>query len=264
MNITMLGTGNALVTECCNTCFVIDGKILIDASGGNWILSQLRHAGLTLQDIHSVFITHQHIDHLLGIIWVIRITAQQMLAGKYSHDLDIYSHNEVISLIEDIVPKLLLPHHAECVGKRIHLHAVNENETYTISGQEFTFFDIGSVRTKQFGFIMNYDSGKKLVCFGDESCHSQCEHYAQNADWMMHEAFCLYDDVEKFRPYEKFHGTVKDAALLAQRLNVKNLLLYHTEDSDLIHRKERYTSEARKYFGGNVYVPDDLEILSLL
>ena len=38
MHITMLGTGNALVTKCYNTCFVIrDGnaKMLIDGGGGS-------------------------------------------------------------------------------------------------------------------------------------------------------------------------------------------------------------------------------------
>ena len=74
----------------------------------------------------------------------------------------------------------------------------------------------------------------------------------------------MYEDADTFKPYEKHHSTVKDAASLAQRLSAKNLLLYHTEDSDLEHRKERYTLEARQYFGGNIYVPDDLEVLSLL
>ena len=38
MKITMLGTGNALVTRCYNTCFVMDNgtdKLLVDAGGGN-------------------------------------------------------------------------------------------------------------------------------------------------------------------------------------------------------------------------------------
>ena len=38
MNITMLGTGNAMVTECYNTCFVLedgDKHLLVDGGGGN-------------------------------------------------------------------------------------------------------------------------------------------------------------------------------------------------------------------------------------
>ncbi|MBQ7154672.1 MAG: MBL fold metallo-hydrolase [Synergistaceae bacterium] len=264
MNITMLGTGNALVTECYNTCFVLGEGFLVDTGGGSGILHQLRHAGFTLQDIHDVFITHSHIDHILGAVWLIRITAQMMHRDNYSGDLAIYSHNEVIPLLNDLAQKLLLPYQAEYLGPRIHLHTVRNGEARTISGQEFTFFDIHSERTKQYGFVMSYDGGKRLVCYGDEPCHASCEHYAENADWVLHESFCLHSDAETLKPYEKHHSTVKDAASLAQRLGVKNLLLYHTEDSDLQHRKERYTSEARQYFSGNVYVPDDLETLALL
>lgn len=57
------------------------------------------------------------------------------------------------------------------------------------------------------------------------------------ADWLLCEAFCLYDDRERFKPYEKHHSTALDAGRLASKLNVKNLLLYHTEDKTLATRK---------------------------
>ena len=37
MNLTILGTGNATVTHCYNTCFVLDGGgqyLLVDGDGG--------------------------------------------------------------------------------------------------------------------------------------------------------------------------------------------------------------------------------------
>ena len=47
-------------------------------------------------------------------------------------------------------------------------------------------------------------------------------------------------------------------------LHVKNLILYHTEDTDLALRRERYAAEAGELFKGNIYVPDDLEVIPLL
>ena len=47
MKITMLGTGNALVTECYNTCFLIENQqknFLVDGGGGNLIMRQLKNA----------------------------------------------------------------------------------------------------------------------------------------------------------------------------------------------------------------------------
>lgn len=262
MKITMLGTGNALATECYNTCFILSsggGNLLVDGGGGNGLLHQLRHAGFSLQDIHDVFITHAHIDHLLGIIWLIRIATQNMGRGNFDGDINIYSHDEVTALLRKLVRMLLLPYQADIAAKRIHLITLDDGETRTITGQEITFFDIHSARTKQYGFSI----GGKLTCCGDEPCHKEGEAYVRGSEWLMHEAFCLYEERETFRPYEKHHSTVKDASELAQRLGVRNLMLYHTEDSDLTHRKERYTDEARKYFAGNVLVPDDLEVITL-
>ena len=50
MKLTMLGTGNALVTECYNACFIIEDNgqlFMTDGGGGNTILHQIKHAGYT-------------------------------------------------------------------------------------------------------------------------------------------------------------------------------------------------------------------------
>ena len=44
---------------------------------------------------------------------------------------------------------------------------------------------------------------------------------------------------------------------------MKNLLLYHTEDKNIADRKSLYLAEGRKYFNGNIFVPDDLETIEL-
>lgn len=77
----------------------------------------------------------------------------------------------------------------------------------------------------------------------------------------MHEAFCLYEQADIFDPYTKHHSTVKDACELAQKLGVKNLLLYHTEDRNIRNRKALYEKEGRRYYDGNLFVPDDLETI---
>ena len=54
MNLTMLGTGNALVTECYNTCFILqenDQYFMVDGGGGNAILHQLKHAGIDWKNV---------------------------------------------------------------------------------------------------------------------------------------------------------------------------------------------------------------------
>lgn len=80
---------------------------------------------------------------------------------------------------------------------------------------------------------------------------------------MLHEAFCLYSQCDISDPYEKHHSTVKDACELAESLNIKNLLLYHTEDRNLSDRKKLYCEEGCVYYKGNLLVPNDLEVIEI-
>lgn len=262
----MLGTGNALVTECYNTCFVIsdnDKYFLVDGGGGNTILQQLKYTNIAWQDIKEIFVTHKHIDHLMGIIWMVRMICQYMDQGEYVGEAYIYGHDEVIDFIQDMAEKLLQKKETIFIGNRLHFVRVCNAETRTIINKEVTFFDIQSTKAKQFGFCMDLGNDEKLTCCGDEP-YNECEYqYAYNSKWLLHEAFCLYSEKNIFHPYEKHHSTVKDACELANRLNIHNLLLYHTEDKNITNRKELYIKEGQKYYCGNILVPNDLESIEL-
>ena len=41
------------------------------------------------------------------------------------------------------------------------------------------------------------------------------------------------------------------------------MILYHTEDKHIDKRKELYTDEGKQYYYGNLYVPDDLDVINL-
>lgn len=266
MDITMLGTGNALATECYNTCFVIndDGKLfMVDGGGGNGVLRQLRAAGFDWMGVREIFVTHKHIDHLLGIVWMMRVICQSMDQGVYEGEAHIYVHDEVICLLRWLADELLVPKQTRFIGDRLRLIPVVDGDQRIINGRRVTFFDIHSTKAKQFGFCMELDGGEKLACCGDEPCSPYGEQYANNSAWLLHEAFCLHAQADVFRPYEKHHSTVKDACELAERLHVRNLLLYHTEDSNLAERKARYAAEGERYFSGKLWVPDDLETITI-
>lgn len=212
MNITMLGTGNASVTECYNTCFVSDddGKyFLIDGGGGNTLLRQLKLAGVDWRDVRDIFITHKHVDHLMGIMWMVRMICQSMSRGKYDSEARIYGHSEVIALIRGMAEMLYSEKEIAYIDDRLHLITVEDGETLNINGRDVTFFDIGSTKAKQFGFSMLLDDGKKLTCCGDEPCRECEEKYARESEWLLHEAFCLYSEREEFKPYQKHHSIVK-------------------------------------------------------
>lgn len=262
MKLTILGTGNAAVSECYNTCFVLSDKeeyFLVDAGGGNRILKLLKDAGIELEDIHNIFVTHEHIDHVLGVIWLIRMIGQRMNQGKYEGDLRIYCHQELAEKIQTIASLTIQKKVCRHMGERIQFVKVESGEQREIMGCTVTFFDIASTKAKQFGFTMKLKNGGKFTCVGDEPYNEANYEYVKGSSWLLHEAFCLYSEADKFKPYEKHHSTVKEACQLAEELGVPNLLLYHTEETHLKERKELYTAEGQEYYHGNLYVPDDME-----
>ncbi len=264
--LIMLGTGNAMVTKCWNTCFVLqngDDRLLVDAGGGNGIFNRLDAAGIDCARLRHMFVTHAHTDHALGVIWVIRKIASLMLKGTYEGPFFIYCHDVLAKVIQTVCGLLLPGDHLAFLGPRIILRTVTDGESLTAAGLELTFFDIGSTKAKQFGFQAVLPDEQKLVCLGDEPYAPVTERYVTGCDWLLCEAFCLYADRDVFKPYEKHHSTALDAGRLAESLGVKNLVLYHTEDTNLAERKVRYTTEAKSVFSRKVFVPDDLEVLEL-
>lgn len=145
---------------------------------------------------------------------------------------------------------------------RLHLVTVADGETRQLIGHDVTFFDIRSTKAKQFGFSLALADGR-LTCCGDEPYQPWEEVYVRDSKWLLHEAFCLDAEADIFHPYEKHHSTVKDACETAARLGVQNLILYHTEDKDLAHRRQRYHAEGCRYYQGKLYIPDDLDVIAL-
>lgn len=262
----VLGTGNAGAVNCYNTCFALrdeDDYILVDAGGGNGILRRLRDMGIPLPRIRDLIVTHAHTDHVLGVIWVIRMAATAMLKGEYEGTLRIFCHEELSRTLRTLCELTLQKKHCALFDDRILFETVNDGDVRRVGRYDATFFDIRSTKLKQFGFTLGLHNGKKLTCLGDEPYNDLCRPYAAAADWLLSEAFCLYGDRDVFKPYEKHHSTAADAAKLAADLQVGTLVLWHTEDTDLLNRKRRYTEEAARYFSGRILVPDDGEVLTL-
>lgn len=267
--ITMLGTGNATVSQIYNTCFVLQTPstlMLVDAGGGNGILAQLKKINVQISDIHHLFVTHAHTDHVLGGIWVIRMVAQ---CKGYEGLLHVYGNDKVIKVIKTIIDMILAKKQLAKVAERVVFHQLEDGDCFEVGDMKLECFDIHSTKEKQFGFraeLPSSDESDKplvLACLGDEPYNEQNRRYIVGADWMMCEAFCLYADRDTFKPYEKCHSTALDAGKLAEELGVKNLILYHTEEKTLTNRKENYTREAAENFKGRIFVPDDLEVIEL-
>jgi len=262
----MLGTGNAMCVNCYNTCFYLrtpNGGLMVDAGGGNGIFRQLIDAHIPFERIGHLFVTHCHTDHILGVIWMIRKLSPMIHKGKHRGPFIIYCNDAVRDALMTMGELMIPAKIFSSLGKDVIIREVHDGEQVDIDDMKVTFFDIGSTKAKQFGFSAVLPDGQRLTCLGDEPYSVNSESYVTDCDWLLCEAFCLYKDRTIFNPYEKNHSTALDAGMLAQQLGVKHLVLYHTEDTNLQTRAATYTAEAAQYFKGDIYVPRDLETITL-
>lgn len=264
VELIFLGSGHALPRKSYNTCFVIKNRneqcFLVDAGGGNQILSQLRKCKLNLEQIEDIFISHTHLDHLLGLFWILRVIGYDIAAGRRKKPLRIYACSSVLNTIREGIKLLSGDKVKNLLGKDVFLIPVSNGEEQNIIGFPIVFFDIGSKKIEQFGFSLEIND-KKLVFLGDEPYRENEELYASNPQWLIHEAFCLEKDKEKFKPTEKMHSTVREAAENAQRLQAKELFITHSEDYK--DKAKVFKKEADKYFKGKVNIVNDRSVFHL-
>lgn len=265
--LIFLGTGHAMTLDCFNTCFILQDRagenILVDTGGGIQILRQLRDAKVDFSKIYHIILSHKHSDHILGLFWIVRNFHKYITADCYAGDLHIYLHKELGEVIRTILPAVLPPKFTDLFDKRILFHVVEDKEERQILQYKIKFLDIHARKDKQFGFRTTLQNGKTLVFLGDETFNEILRDEVYGCDYLLHEAFCMESEAEIFKPYEKKHSTAGNAAKIAESLAVGNLILYHGSDNDLANRKADYTKEAKQYFHGEVYVPDDFDCIVL-
>lgn len=265
MELVMLGTGHALVTRCFSTCFLLregDRAFLVDSGGGNGLLTQLAKTGTDLSCISDVFISHIHLDHMLGVFWLLRCLAHRARKGL-AKPLRLYGNSHVLDTLWQIT-KLLLPKAMPCLTELVHTISLEETSSQEILGRTVHFFALCAKHTPQHGFRLNLTCDQTFVFLGDIPFSEPLLPHLKGCTWLMHEAFCLEEDADRFHPHAIEHSTVLDAASLAQRLHIPHCILTHADDSDLEHRSERFLREAQSVYHGDIHIPYDLEHIRLI
>ena len=265
--LNILGTGYGMALDCYNTCFTIENNegehILVDTGGGLQIIKQLRDAKINFRKIHNIILSHKHTDHILGMFWIIKYAKKFFDNNNYDGNLNIYMHKELESTIRKIMFEVLPQKFTKLIDNRIIFNIVEDKQKEKILNYNIKFLDVQAKKGRKFGFKTKRENGKTLVFLGDETFDEKLRNEVENTDWLLHEALCVESEADIFKPYEKMHSTVKTASEIATSLNIKNLVLYHARDNDLKNRKSLYTEEAKQYFNGNIYVPDDLDVIKL-
>ena len=89
MKMHIIGTGTATVSKYINTSCVFEEDnqlFLVDGTGGSDILRAFDIMNLDWKHLHHAFLSHEHTDHFLGMIWVIRTIAELLELEEYEGD----------------------------------------------------------------------------------------------------------------------------------------------------------------------------------
>lgn len=265
--LIVLGTGSGITVDCYSLSAVLQNNegdcLLIDTGSGNQILNQLKIKEININKIHNIFISHKHIDHLWGIVPLLRYIMQEYKKNNYDGDINIYCAEEIKKLIDMFINLTFHKVQEELYKKMVKYHFCENNKKFNVIGYELEIIDVESIETIQYGFKTVLNSGKTFAFLGDVPCSKNVYPRIENFDWVLHEAMCVEEDKYWLKPHEKNHSTVKDVAIVMNALNIKNLLLWHGIDKKIETRKVTYMKEAEEYFSGNVYVPDDLDEIEL-
>lgn len=263
--ILMLGTAAATAEKNYNTCFVLENDkeyLLVDTGCSNKILENLEKVHIELSDIHHIFISHKHMDHLLGVFWILRKISMLIRKNKYEGNLNIYCNEEVANIIPIFYKMLLRKSQADVIDSFINVVIVQDNESIQINGNQFTFFDTKANEVNLYGFetIIN---NKKLVFLGDEKCNPIFYDRISNADYVMHEVFCLEKDKQNSGAGAAVHSTLEEVSTKLSGLNIKNLILFHSKENNKIDKKLEFEKIGNELFDGTLIVPNDLEIIDI-
>ncbi len=228
---------------------------LTDGGGGYGVFEALERCGIQPPDVHYLFVTHAHTDHIFGAVWLLRKIVHLRMQGLYEGRINVYANDATARALTEICRLTFLDSYFRVLGEVMALHPANPGDSYQVEDSRVEFFDAGSENVSQAGMKM-YIDGKTLVALGDEALTEANQAEAADADILICGAFCRYADRELFKPYEKHHWTVRDVARIAARIRVRTLVLIHSEDRTP-DKPEAYRAEAAEFFRGQVLIPSD-------
>jgi ribonuclease BN (tRNA processing enzyme) len=253
IKLIFLGTGNALNPEKLQSAYCISTEkysTLIDC-GNTEIAGNLKKAGVSLNEIKDIFISHHHGDHISGL--------SQFLFQKMFNDegakVRIFGPVKTLPVIRDFAFKT--HDFTRINSRRIAFVALKNKQTVKqMPGISVTPVKVkGSDKSKMICFGYAVTSGKtKIVYTADMQPSRNFDGLAKGADVLIHECGGLQKNLSRVRSIG--HSTARDAGECARKAGVKHLILTHLPEGKIVKPAE-LVNEARQYFSGKITVAED-------
>jgi ribonuclease Z len=269
--IVMIGTGAAANADRCHACIAIQTgpahTLLLDAGSGIEVVRNLKRAGISLDSIEDIFLSHRHSDHIGGLeLLLLHCGLHALNTGRHANAVEVYGSALVLDVARQVIDSMgsVAPRLFGQVGERLGWTALTPDAAVDVhSGVRLRPFAVDHAPPDGscWGCTVELDSnGRRLTIFysGDTRPTPELLRHAQGADIVLHECGGL--DAHAERVHHVGHSTAGDAARLAAAVGASQLVLYHLPSAD---NAEELREEAQRSFAGRVLVADDLDRIAL-
>jgi ribonuclease BN (tRNA processing enzyme) len=275
--VVMLGTGNpAANPERSGPSVAIvvnDTPYLVDCGPGvvrrASAALQKGVAGLAIQKLKTLFVTHLHSDHTLGYAdlifspWVLGRKAPVEAYGPAG--LKAMTDHLLAAYAEDIAIRTDGLEHGNRTGYKVNAHEIKPGVVYKDENVTVKAFPVHHGSWKE-AYGYRFETPDKVIALsGDSSPSDSVIENCNGCDLLLHEVYTQvgYDESkEDWRKYiTSFHTSTKELATLATKAKPKTLILYH----QMFFGREKDTEEGmlkeiRDLYGGKVVSAHDLEV----
>jgi ribonuclease BN (tRNA processing enzyme) len=274
--LILLGTGGGprpKVTSMASAQVIVAGDRLYVVDCGDGVARQLVLAGLSLQALRHIFLTHHHSDHnadygnLLLLSWAVGLQDRVDTWGpppieRITRLFMDMSATDIDTRVADEGRAPLAP--------LIHVHELTEPGVVMQDEHVKVTAAIAHHPMIRSALAYRFDAAdRSIVISGDTAMSEAVVRLAKGADLLVHEA--LYPDavdrlakrVPTATTLRKHlfasHTTVEDCGRIAAAAGVKTLVLSHfVPPDDPLVTEQMWIDAARRHFKGRIVVGRDL------
>ena len=250
--VILLGTGDPLNEERAQSCLAVElaacEMMLVDASSGTVLLRQLAAAGIALESVRHLFVTHRHFDHVGGLAPLLIA-----LAAVPDASLTVHAAPTTLGSLRELLA-LTIPGVEDWLGKRLSWSELTPGQSVHASDAVVTPFEMDH-GIECVGLRVDQNGSTATFAVDTRPC-ANVVRYAKGADLLVHEAYGPESGAEQAHAFG--HSTAAEAGRAAGEAEVGRLVLTHLR-ANRHTVPEELTTEAASAFGGPVAAARDLD-----
>ena len=226
-------SGPSLAIVVNNTSYIVDcGPGLVRRAAE---ASKLGFPSLEASQLKTLFITHLHSDHTIGLADIILTPAVLDRNAPISIYGPVGSKKMTDDLMsaykEDIAIRINGLEKGDAIAYQVYTNEIKEGQIYKDSNLTVTAFNVQHGQwDNAFGFVFQ-TKDKKIVVSGDCTYSENLIKYAKDCDILVHEVYSdagLKKRTQRWQDYHStFHTSTYQLAEIANQVKPKLLVLNH-------------------------------------